>query len=73
MPPATQFADPDRFDMSRVKKGDRAAIFYPSANRDEMRTPNPHTAFGGGGTHFCRSEPAMVEVTTLVSEVCCRG
>jgi cytochrome P450 len=39
-------------------------MFYPSANRDETqfadpdrfdvsRTPNPHVAFGGGGTHFC--------------------
>ena len=48
----------------RVNKGERAAMFYPSANRDETqfadpdrfditRTPNPHVAFGGGGTHFC--------------------
>ncbi|MDT5195275.1 MAG: hypothetical protein QOH20_2029 [Mycobacterium sp.] len=48
----------------RVKKSDRAAMFYPSANRDETRfadpdrfevsrAPNPHVAFGGGGTHFC--------------------
>jgi cytochrome P450 len=47
-----------------VKSGDRAAMFYPSANRDEThfadlerldigRAPNPHLAFGGGGTHFC--------------------
>jgi cytochrome P450 len=47
-----------------VRKGDRVAMFYPSANRDEARfadpdifdvcrTPNHHLAFGGGGTHFC--------------------
>ena len=47
-----------------VKKGDRAAMFYPSANRDEThfadpdrfdigRSPNHHLAFGGGGTHSC--------------------
>jgi cytochrome P450 len=65
----------------RVKKGARAAIFYPSANRDETqfadpdrfditRTPNPHLAFGGGGTHFCLgANLARVEATALVSEV----
>lgn len=47
-----------------VKAGDRAAIFYPSADRDKTRfadpggfdigrAPNPPLAFGGGGTHFC--------------------
>ena len=40
-----------------VKEGDRVAMFYPSANRDEARfvhpdrfdvtrKPNPHLAFG---------------------------
>jgi cytochrome P450 len=68
----------------RVKKGDRAAMFYPSANRDETqfadpdrfdvsRTPNPHVAFGGGGTHFCLgANLARVEATALVSEVLSR-
>jgi cytochrome P450 len=47
-----------------VERGDRVAIWYPSANRDEevfldpfrfdvRRTPNPHVAFGGGGPHYC--------------------
>ncbi|HEY6575194.1 MAG TPA: cytochrome P450 [Mycobacterium sp.] len=65
----------------RVKKGDRAAMFYSSANRDETRfadpdrfdtsrTPNPHVAFGGGGTHFCLgANLARVEATALVAEV----
>ena len=65
----------------RVRKGDRAAMFYPSANRDETqfadpdrfdvsRTPNPHVAFGGGGTHFCLgANLARVEATALVAEV----
>jgi cholest-4-en-3-one 26-monooxygenase len=46
-----------------VAAGDRLALVYPSANRDEevfdepftfdvTRTPNPHVAFGHG-THFC--------------------
>ena len=68
----------------RVKKGDRAAMFYPSANRDETRftdpdrfdvsrTPNQHVAFGGGGTHFCLgANLARVEATALVSEVLSR-
>ena len=68
----------------RVKKGDRAAMFYPSANRDETqfadpdrfditRTPNPHMAFGGGGTHFCLgANLSRVEATAIVSEVLSR-
>jgi cholest-4-en-3-one 26-monooxygenase len=46
-----------------IKKGQRVALCYPSANRDESvfanpntfdieRTPNPHVAFGFG-RHFC--------------------
>jgi cytochrome P450 family 142 subfamily A polypeptide 1 len=46
-----------------MKAGDRIALVYPSANRDEdvfadpdtvdlRRDPNPHIAFGFG-THFC--------------------
>jgi cytochrome P450 len=68
----------------RVKKGERAAMFYPSANRDETqfpdpdrfdvsRTPNPHVAFGAGGTHFCLgANLARVEATAIVSEVLSR-
>jgi cytochrome P450 len=68
----------------RVKKGDRVAMFYPSANRDEAhfadpdrfdlsRKPNPHLAFGGGGTHFCLgANLARVEAAALVSEVLSR-
>jgi cytochrome P450 len=47
-----------------IRAGDRIAMFYPSANRDERafdepfrfdvrRSPNPHVSFGGGGAHFC--------------------
>lgn len=47
-----------------MKKGDRAAIMYGSANFDEevfddpfsfniLRDPNPHLTFGGNGPHFC--------------------
>ena len=67
-----------------VKEGDRVAMFYPSANRDAAhfadpdrfdvtRKPNPHVAFGGGGTHFCLgANLARVEASALVSEVLSR-
>ncbi|EST24785.1 hypothetical protein N566_24840 [Streptomycetaceae bacterium MP113-05] len=46
------------------RPGDRAILFYGSANRDERvfadpdafdvtRDPNPHLGFGGGGPHYC--------------------
>jgi cytochrome P450 len=48
----------------RIAAGEKVVMFYPSGNRDEAvfadpaafdlsRTPNPHVAFGGGGSHFC--------------------
>jgi cytochrome P450 len=67
-----------------VKEGDRVAMFYPSANRDEAyfidperfdvtRKPNPHLAFSGGGAHFCLgANLARVETAALVSEVLSR-
>jgi cytochrome P450 len=67
-----------------VKEGDRVAMFYPSANRDEAhfvdpdrfdvtRKPNPHLAFSGGGAHFCLgANLARVEAGALVSEVLSR-
>jgi cytochrome P450 len=67
-----------------VNKGDRVAMFYPSANRDESRfaepdrfdigrDPNPHLAFGGGGTHFCLgANLARVEAAAIVPEVLSR-
>jgi cytochrome P450 len=67
-----------------VKAGDRVALFYPSANRDEAhfedpdrfditRAPNPHLAFGGGGTHFCLgANLARVEASAIIPEVLSR-
>jgi cholest-4-en-3-one 26-monooxygenase len=48
----------------RFKKGERAALFYASANYDEtvfddpftfniLRDPNPQLGFGGHGAHYC--------------------
>jgi cytochrome P450 family 142 subfamily A polypeptide 1 len=53
----------DRIGDQPVAAGDRVALVYPSANRDERvfdepygfdigRHPNPHVSFGFG-THFC--------------------
>jgi cytochrome P450 len=67
-----------------IKAGERAAMFYPSANRDESRfadsdrfdigrDPNPHLAFGGGGTHFCLgANLARVEASAIIPEVLSR-
>ncbi|MGO9385403.1 MAG: cytochrome P450 [Mycobacterium sp.] len=54
------------FELSGVKMaaGDKATLWYNSANREESkfrnpwvfdvaRNPNPHLGFGGGGAHFC--------------------
>jgi hypothetical protein len=54
------------FELSgtHMAAGDKATLWYCSANRDESkfsdpwkfdvaRDPNPHVGFGGGGAHFC--------------------
>ena len=49
---------------TKIKEGDKLAMFYLAANRDEahfddplrfdvLRTPNRHLGFGGPGPHFC--------------------
>ena len=56
-------AEDTEVDGVKMAAGDRVALVYPSANRDERvfddpdeldftRDPNPHIAFGFG-THFC--------------------
>lgn len=67
-----------------VREGERVALFYPSANRDASyfadpdrfdvgRSPNPHLAFGGGGTHFCLGASlARVEATAIFGEMLTR-
>jgi methyl-branched lipid omega-hydroxylase len=48
----------------KMAAGDKATLWYNSADRDESkfanpwmfdvaRDPNPHLGFGGGGAHFC--------------------
>ncbi|MFE7561479.1 cytochrome P450 [Kitasatospora sp. NPDC057500] len=47
-----------------LRAGEKAVLYYGSANRDESvftdpeafditRSPNPHLGFGGGGPHYC--------------------
>ncbi|WP_156656349.1 cytochrome P450 [Mycobacterium sp. 852002-51152_SCH6134967] len=67
-----------------VKAGDKVALFYCSANRDEAaftdpaafdlsRSPNPHLGFGGGGPHFCLgSQLAKAELRNLFRELLTR-
>jgi methyl-branched lipid omega-hydroxylase len=62
-------------------EGDKAVLFYWSANRDESvfaqadrfditRSPNPHVGFGSAGPHFCLgAHLARREVTALLREL----
>ena len=64
-----------------IAAGDKVALYYISANRDEdvfedpyrfdvRRDPNPHIAFGGGGPHFCLGASlARLEVRVLYEEL----
>lgn len=67
-----------------VREGEKVALFYCSANRDEAafadpatfdlsRSPNPHLGFGGGGPHFCLgSQLAKAELRNLFRELLTR-
>nr|WP_317620446.1 cytochrome P450 [Streptomyces sp. CBMA156] len=64
-----------------LRAGEKVALFYGSANRDETvfpdpdafditRTPNPHLGFGGGGPHYCLgAHLAQQEMTALFREL----
>jgi len=66
---------------SRIRKGDRVLLLYPSANRDAAvfdepdrfdvgRHPNPHLAFGGFGAHFCLGASlARLELRVMFEEL----
>ena len=65
-------------------EGDKVALFYSSANRDESvfadperfditRSPNPHLGFGGAGPHFCLgAHLARREITAMLRELLLR-
>lgn len=75
----TAVAD-DRIGDTAVQAGDRIALLYPSANRDESvfddpfrfdiaRKPNPHVAFGFG-PHVCVGQSlARLELQLLFAEM----
>jgi cytochrome P450 len=62
-------------------EGDKVALFYWAANRDESvfteplkfditRSPNPHVGFGGAGPHFCLgAHLARREITVMLREL----
>ncbi|MEU0160585.1 cytochrome P450 [Streptomyces sp. NPDC006261] len=64
--------------------GEKVALFYASANRDESvftrpdlfditRSPNPHLGYGGGGPHHCLgAHLARLEMTALFRELLTR-
>jgi methyl-branched lipid omega-hydroxylase len=70
-------------ELSGVKMaaGDKATLWYCSANRDEAkfadpwtfdvaRTLNPHAGFGGGGAHFCLgANLARREISVVFEEL----
>jgi cytochrome P450 len=65
-------------------EGDKAVLFYWSANRDESvftgparfditRSPNPHVGFGAPGPHFCLgAHLARREITVMLRELLTR-
>jgi cholest-4-en-3-one 26-monooxygenase len=64
-----------------VREGQRAGLFYSSANYDETvfkdpfrfditRDPNPHLAFGGNGAHYCiGANLARMEIRLIFNEI----
>jgi cholest-4-en-3-one 26-monooxygenase len=64
-----------------IQKGQRAGLFYSSANFDEdafdrpfefnvLRNPNPHLAFGGNGAHYCiGANLARMEIQLIFNEI----
>jgi len=66
---------------TEVAAGDKVVLFYNSGNRDETvfddpyrfdigRTPNPHLAFGGGGSQYCLgAHLARLEIRLLFEEL----
>jgi methyl-branched lipid omega-hydroxylase len=66
------------------REGDKAVLFYWSANQDETvftdparfditRSPNPHVGFGAAGPHFCLgAHLARREITVLLRDLLTR-
>lgn len=68
----------------KIREGDKLALYYGSANRDEAvfdepdrldvaRSPNHHVAFGATGAHFCLgAQLARVEIDAMLREILTR-
>ena len=68
----------------KIRAGEKVIVFYGAANRDRSvwpdpdrldlsRSPNPHLAFGGGGTHMCLGAHfARLEAASLLQQVATR-
>ncbi len=66
------------------REGDKAVLYYYSANRDEAvfgdperfditRAPNPHVGYGAPGPHFCLgAHLARREITVMIRELLTR-
>ena len=66
---------------AQIKRGERVAMFYSSANFDPevfdaperfdiTRDPNPHVGFGGTGAHFCLgANLARLEIDLMFNAV----
>jgi cytochrome P450 len=71
-------------DGQKLNEGDKVALWYASANRDEevfddpfcfdvTRTPNEHVGFGGPGPHFCLgANLARREITVMFRQIFAR-
>ena len=68
-------------DGVKLSAGDKCALWYASANRDEevfpepfrfdvTRTPNEHVGFGGPGPHYCLgANLARMEIRTVLRRI----
>ena len=68
----------------KIPEGDKVAMYYGAANRDEdvfpngdvfdvSRNPNPHVTFGPGGSHFCLGASlARLEIRVMFEELLLR-
>jgi cholest-4-en-3-one 26-monooxygenase len=86
--PVTHFRRTARVDTElagqKIRAGDKVAMWYSSANRDDThfpepesfdvgRTPNEHVAFGAGGPHFCLGASlARLEARVMFEELLAR-
>lgn len=70
-----------RLSGRQLREGDRVAMWFVSANRDEVyfpdpdrfdvaRDPNPHLGFGAPGAHYCLgANLARLELDAIFSEI----